>query len=57
MNVSNYKTDLAGLDRTKPFANDTVRVFEDHADADPDTFKVEVFDLRTKKTGVDWPRD
>jgi hypothetical protein len=53
LNVSNYQTDLAGNNRTSPFVNAAVRKFDAAAHADQDTFKVEIKDLKTKKTDLD----
>lgn len=50
LDVSNLRPDMSGLNRQQAFANETVRQFEQNAHDDPDTFKVEVFDMRTKKT-------
>ena len=46
--VSNYRTDMAGLNYDKPFVDGTKpnRKFEEHADADIDTFKLEILDTR-----------
>ncbi|HWL92113.1 MAG TPA: hypothetical protein VNT79_01140 [Phycisphaerae bacterium] len=48
IDVSNYKTDQAGKGRKAAFVDHNVRGFNADADADPDTFKVEVFDFRAK---------
>ncbi len=47
LNVSNFVTNRAGNEKTaNSFPNENVRVFNAAADADPDTFKVEVLDIR-----------
>ena len=47
LNVSNFVTNRAGNEKTaNSFPNENVRVFNEAADADPDTFKVEVLDIR-----------
>ncbi len=48
LDVSNFKTDMAGKNRQYPWVDDTVHEFEGRADADPDAFKVEVHDAHTK---------
>lgn len=53
LNVSNYRTDLAGANRTSPFVNAAHRKFDAAAHADEDTFKVEIKDLKTQKTDLD----
>jgi hypothetical protein len=52
LNVSNYRTDQAGADRKQPFATDAHGTFDANADADNDTFKLEVLDPRAKTPTV-----
>lgn len=51
--TSNYRPHKAGKNRKKKFVNDNHRKFHTHADADEDTFKVEVTDHRTEKKEIE----
>ncbi len=52
LNVSNYRPDRAGANRTANFVNDAHRTFDADAHADVDTFKLEVHDLHAKANTV-----
>lgn len=53
LQISNYRTDLAGADGTKNFVDENHPEFNEDAFADPDTFKVEVSDRQATGTTVD----
>ena len=44
LNISNFVTTRAGIPETRPFPPDSNSRFDANADADPDAFKLELFD-------------
>lgn len=53
LEISNYRTDRAGRDGLDPFPGPNAWQFNAAADADPDTFKIEVLETKTGKAQLD----
>jgi hypothetical protein len=53
LEISNYRTDRAGRDGLDAFAGPAHWQFDAASDADPDTFKVEVREIKTGKAQLD----